>query len=260
VAGERSIAFDRAAEYYDRTRRMTPEAREQTIAMLAGALRGKGRVLEVGVGTGQIALPLDAVGVRMVGIDLSRPMLAKLIEKTGGRSPFPLTIGDATALPFRDASFGGVVARHVLHLIPDFRTAVAEIARVSRPGGVALVSVGWRSEVSEELEEVLAGTTERARHVGLDPHDVDLLDGVFAERGGVARQLDPIVQRGPDTLRDYIESIEDNLWSWTWRLSGAERERMVERLRAWAQRRGLGPDDVVDPELTTRWRAYDLPG
>ncbi len=112
--------------------------------MLAGELRDRGRILEVGVGTGQVAIPLHEAGVEMTGIDLSAAMLAKLVEKGGGRPAFPLVRTDATRLPLRDEAFGGAVVRWVLHLIPDWEEAIREMVRVVRPGGV-IVSISARS-------------------------------------------------------------------------------------------------------------------
>ena len=66
-------------------------------------------------------------------------MLAKLVEKAGGASPFPLVHGDATRMPFADDAFGGAYLRWVLHLIPDWRDALVEVVRVVAPGGVLLV-------------------------------------------------------------------------------------------------------------------------
>ena len=92
-----SIAFDRAADYYDATRGLSEEGVRKTTEALVGAFAGAGPILEVGVGTGQVAMPLRAAGVDPVGLDLSRPMLAKLLAKAGGAPPFPLVEGGATA-------------------------------------------------------------------------------------------------------------------------------------------------------------------
>ncbi|MGH2579540.1 MAG: SAM-dependent methyltransferase, partial [Actinomycetota bacterium] len=56
--GSGSIRFDRAAEFYDRTRALLPEAERATVELLRAELAGRGRCLEVGVGTGLISLPL----------------------------------------------------------------------------------------------------------------------------------------------------------------------------------------------------------
>ena len=85
-----SIAFDRAAEYYDATRGLSEEGVRHTTEALAEVFRGAGPILEVGVGTGQVALPLHDAGVRVMGVDLSRPMLSKLLAKAGGAPAVPV--------------------------------------------------------------------------------------------------------------------------------------------------------------------------
>src|SRR5215469_7147073 len=113
----RSIAFDRAAGYYDETRHLQPAAHDALVGQLVHELRGRGRCLEVGVGTGRIALDLHRRGVAMAGVDLSAAMLRRLVEKAGGSAPFPLAVADATALPVADGAVGAAVVCHVLHLV-----------------------------------------------------------------------------------------------------------------------------------------------
>lgn len=91
--------FDQAgAEHYDDSAVRGDE--EQTVAALAG-LAGGGPALELAIGTGRIALPLAARGVRVDGIDLSEPMVAKLRAKPGG-ADLSVTIGD-----FADVAVAG---------------------------------------------------------------------------------------------------------------------------------------------------------
>lgn len=253
-----SIAFDRAAEYYDRTRRMSPEAAAATTAMLASEFAGRGSILEIGVGTGQIALALHGSGVPMAGVDISLPMLEKLRQKAGGRAPFPIAGADGTALPFGAGAFGGVVMRHVLHLIPAYARVADEAIRVVRPGGVVVVSAGWHSPMSDEIERVFSQEWGAPRYAGLSPRDTDGLDRIFEGRGATARVLPAIPSPGVETTRQFLESVEQNLHSWTWTLSDEDRRAGVGRLRAWAERRGLDPDAILDPDLQTDWRAFDL--
>ena len=86
-----STSFDRAAAYYDETRGLTDDAVREQTSLLAGELHGRGATLEIGVGTGQVALPLADVGIPIVGVDISEPMLRVLLEKAGS-SRFPSTI------------------------------------------------------------------------------------------------------------------------------------------------------------------------
>jgi ubiquinone/menaquinone biosynthesis C-methylase UbiE len=68
---ERSVCFDRAADYYDDTRSLPAAGRDRVFEILRSALPDGGLCLDVGVGTGRTAVPLAAEGVRVVGIDLS---------------------------------------------------------------------------------------------------------------------------------------------------------------------------------------------
>ncbi len=78
-----SVSFDRAASYYDDTRAMPPEVVDAVTNAILDALvaNGAGRLLEVGIGTGRISLPLMARGLPVTGVDISPSMTARLREK-----------------------------------------------------------------------------------------------------------------------------------------------------------------------------------
>jgi phosphatidylethanolamine/phosphatidyl-N-methylethanolamine N-methyltransferase len=96
-----------------------------------------GRILEVGVGTG-ISLPDYARANRLVGIDLSEPMLrkaqARVAEQKLGNVE-ALAVMDASRLALPDKSFDVVVAQYVITAVPDPEATLDEFARVLRPGG-----------------------------------------------------------------------------------------------------------------------------
>ncbi|HYX80154.1 MAG TPA: class I SAM-dependent methyltransferase [Actinomycetota bacterium] len=254
-----SIAFDRAAEYYDRSRAISDEAMAATVELLSAEVGGRGRVLEVGVGTGLLALPLHRAGLDLVGIDLALPMLAKLAEKAGGAPPFPLVQADATRMPFADDRFGGAYLRWVLHLITGWRDALAEVVRVLRPGGRFLASLGTYDPVREEIQErfsMIAGI--EVAPAGLDWGAYDELDQAMGELGARARALPPIEETWTSSIEEFLEAIEENRHSWTWRASEDARRLAIAELRPWAERRfgGLAEPRTVRFELT--WRAYDI--
>ena len=256
----RSVSFEQAAEIYDATRALSPEAMDAVVLLLAGELRDRGTCLEIGVGTGRIALPLFLAGVPMCGIDISPAMLTKLVDKVGGHHPFPLARADATALPFRDASFGAAVAVHVLHLIPAWQQALAELKRVIEPGGVVLVNLGSWPEVLDEIYERFAqeaGTPTRP--VGLDFTGSARLDEEMARLGAGGRALPDVADEQVRRIDDFLRQLEEGVFSITWSLDDQSRRRAAAAVRTWAASR-FG--DLVQPRLLrqfVKWRAYDLP-
>lgn len=99
-------------------------------------------VLELGCGAGRITLPLLRQGTSVVGIDLSRPMLDRALERitaAGGRlhAPAHLLLADMRALPFADGAFERILcpfnAFMHLYLAPDITAALREIHRLLHP-------------------------------------------------------------------------------------------------------------------------------
>lgn len=255
-----SVRFDRAADHYDRSRAISDEAMERTIALLASELRDRGRVLEVGVGTGLLALPLHEVGIPLAGLDLTAAMVAKLVEKAG-RRPFPLVLGDATRIPFADDGFGGAYLRWVLHLIPGWRDALGEMVRVVVPGGVVLVSLGAYDRVRFEVQQRFSELTGIATDpVGLMWADYETLDAEMTRHGATLRVLPPLHEEIEVALGGFLDEIEEDRFSWTWSVPEDVRRNAARELRPWARER-FGPLDRVERhEIDMVWRAYDLPG
>jgi ubiquinone/menaquinone biosynthesis C-methylase UbiE len=109
--------------------------------------RARREILEIAVGTGR-NLPFYPEDVCLTGIELSPKMLDIACRRARelGREA-DLRVGDAQDLPFPDASFDTVVATLALCTIPDECQAVAEAARVLRPGGRLLLLEHVRSPI-----------------------------------------------------------------------------------------------------------------
>ena len=255
-----SIAFDRAAEYYDATRALSEEGIRKTTEALVGAFAGAGPILEVGVGTGQVAMPLRAAGVDPVGLDLSRPMLAKLLAKAGGAPPFPLVEGGATRMPFADSAFAGAYLRWVLHLIPDWSAAVAEVVRVVAPGGRFLAALGSYGGVRSEIQARFAEVTGVSlQPIGLTWDGWGELDREIATLGGDKLDDVTFLDRDRDGLEVFVEGIERNMYSWTWAVTDdADRAAAAADVRSWAEAR-WGPLDRLPLEaFELRFAVYRL--
>jgi SAM-dependent methyltransferase len=100
-------------------------------------------VLDVGCGTGFIALRFAELGHTVTGIDLS-PLMLDRAQGKAERAGFELDfrVGDASALDCEDEAFDIVVARHVVWNLPNPEQGVAEWLRVLRPGGRLIVIEG----------------------------------------------------------------------------------------------------------------------
>jgi SAM-dependent methyltransferase len=255
-----SVRFDRAAEIYDQTRAISTEAMERTTELLAAEFDGRGRVLEVGVGTGLLALPLHEAGLPLAGLDLTAAMVAKLVEKAGGEPPFPLVLGDATRMPLADAAFGGAYLRWVLHLIPDWRRVLAETVRVVRPGGVFLVQRGAYDEerfaIQRRFGEIAGVSLDP---VGLTWEEYEPLDAELARHGAALRILPPVHEVWEEALGEFLDGVEQGRYSWTWQVPDDVRRRVTAELRPWAAERFGALDEVRRSTLPHVWRAYDLP-
>ena len=254
----RSISFEKAADYYDRTRALAPETMEELIDDLVPELAGD--VLEIGVGTGRFALPLHSAGVSMFGVDLAAPMIARLIENAGGTAPFPLAIGDATALPFRSGVFDAAVAVHVLHLIPAWRDVLTELIRVIKPGGRFLLDPGggWDQGEWQRMRSAFM------RGAGLDriyagASSGEEIDGAMEALGATVRTLPEVTERRHRPYRRMIDALEAGLFSFTWRTGAEAWSRGAAAMRELLAEEGKTPDDIMDFNLSIRWRAYDLP-
>jgi ubiquinone/menaquinone biosynthesis C-methylase UbiE len=99
--------------------------------------RGDERALDVGCGAGAFALALAPFVGEMVGVDRVPELLELARERAPANASF--VEGDATALPFEEAAFDLVGTLRTLHHIPRPELVLAELARVTRPGGRVLV-------------------------------------------------------------------------------------------------------------------------
>jgi SAM-dependent methyltransferase len=133
-----------AAKYDDECAGMFQPAVVNAAAEFLAGLAGGGRALELGIGTGRIALPLARRGVAVHGIDLSRAMVARMRAKPGGAG-LGVTIGDfATAQAGGTFSLAYLVFNTIMNLttqdaqVACFRNVAAQLA----PGGCFVIEVG----------------------------------------------------------------------------------------------------------------------
>jgi SAM-dependent methyltransferase len=150
-----------------------PAAIDPVVSFLA-KLAGGGPALELGIGTGRIALPLSRRGVRVAGIELSAAMVAQLRSMPGG-DDVDVTIGDFAAIRVAGTFRLAYLLRNtIMNLttqdaqVDCFRTVAAQL----EPGGLFVVEV-----LVPQLQRLPPGDTIRvftvtAAHLGFDEYDV----------------------------------------------------------------------------------------
>ena len=230
--------------------------------MLRAEIPDDGPCLEIGVGTGRIALPLASEGVRIIGVDISREMLRRLVlNMDDATSPVAVAVADATRLPFPDHTFASAIASHVFHLIPDWTGAIAELVRVVRPAGVVLASrgrrsdTGWAHQVSERFF-VEAGNP--AWPPGAST--IELVDQHMHSLGVGVRELPELSVPGLGSINELLANLEAGYWSACWKLDEPSRIRAAQAVRKWAGA-DLGDLDAARPTRESSvWRTYTMPG
>jgi ubiquinone/menaquinone biosynthesis C-methylase UbiE len=260
MVGPPSLSFDRAADYYDKTRALAPEAQAAVTRLLTTELTDREPVLETGVGTGRIALALNRAGVDMFGTDLSGPMLRRLVQNAGGLQSFPLCVADAATLPFRKASFGAALTCHVLHLIPAWQQVLSEIVRVVRPGGLYLNELGGWHQLSGPRVDMMRFFAEEAGFsmMARGANKVDEVDRMMISLGAGVRPLPTITHTESSTYEEIIGHLEKGTWSCTWQTTDAARRAAGARLRPWAAERYGDLSQSLEYSIQIAWRAYDL--
>jgi SAM-dependent methyltransferase len=185
-----------AARYDDDATMFDPVVVDPAVDFLAG-LAGDGAALELGIGTGRIALPLSARGVPVAGIDLSEAMVARLRAKPGGEG-VEVAIGDFATTRV-EGTFSLVYL--VFNTIGNLTTQDAQVACFSNaaahlaPGGCFVIETGVRHGGALEVFDL--GDT----HVGVDQyepatqrlvsHHFSLVDGTWVRNSVPFRSVGP---------------------------------------------------------------------
>lgn len=253
-----SVNFDRAAEYYDETRAF-PKGLEETATHLfleAAPLSAEDSVLEIGVGTGRIAIPLTTqFSGPYFGVDISTAMLGKLKSKPGAER-LHISIGDATRLPYPDTSFSAVLAVHVFHLIP-WRETLTEVARVLKPGG--LLMHGWNYEIDEDdIDRVWEEAVQRDRKFSSWYQNRDassLIDAGWLPAGPF-REIEITIHKTP---RSFLDGIANRRWSRLWSMNSDEINKGLQAVEAYLREENIDPDAPRELRHAFRVQAYHPP-
>lgn len=235
----KSISFDRAAGYYDETRRFPAEVSDRISDTIQTLLPAGANVLELGTGTGRISLPLMRRKIHMYGIDISSKMIHRFLEKLEPGSPLPyLALADATKLPFSANIFDAILGVHVFHLIAGWQEAIYEAMRTLKPGGILLFSYDWRppespiTEIQGKWKSLVRELIEVHDRPGT--RDFNEIFQLLTETGATMTEIEAASWSKTIQISEYIDSLEAGIYSSTWSLTPAELAEAATSLRKWA--------------------------
>lgn len=234
-----SISFDRAASFYDETRSFPPGVADLVAASAQSHLPPHARLLECGIGTGRIALPLMRQGLQVTGLDLSRKMMQRLIEGLEPDLPQPVLIqGDVTQLPLRSGWFDVVLMVHVIHLISDWQKALTEVRQALKPDGSFMTGFNYhpggslQEQVREKWREIVHQYHQGS--VELGHHRFEQVKAYLSKEGTVLDEWKAASWSKSFQVGGFIDSLEKKIYSSTWNIPDDIYQRSIDDLRAWA--------------------------
>jgi SAM-dependent methyltransferase len=258
------VSFDRAAEYYDETRGYAVGVDAQIRDAIVQALQAdrSTRFLEIGIGTGRIALPFLQAGYHYLGIDIALSMMQRLRARLGPVAQPPgLVQATAAALPFASAGFDVVIAVHIFHLIAEWRQALVEVRRILRSGGVLLLAGDEPPDAhSEQLPpqqairqwNVIRAELGYARghgQPGVRWTDPPFQAQLAATGAGVRELCLAEFRRPPFSARDVLRRCRTRIYSSDWALPDDVHGEALRRLALW-----------IDTECPDPESAYSVGG
>lgn len=209
--------FDPVAEIYDDTRE---KLSERELRSLKNELQSS-KTLEIAVGTGRLAKPLQDQGIDLTGIDVSTRMLAQAKAKQARN----LVRGEVTHLPFRDQAFDTILAVHFLHLAPDWPALLTEVTRVAEH---RLVSVDTRTDPKARRPRELY--TEKLEQRGF-PAPINPGELTLAEKIRPAKM--ELIEKGVETgnMNKMLDMLEKRWLAVTWTVPDQLHKQVMDELR-----------------------------
>lgn len=246
-----TISFDRAADFYDNTRTLAPEVSERLTAELLrlGRATPNTTFFEPGIGTGRIALPIVKRGYAYTGVDVSEAMMDRLRQKLEGKAHrLTLINADATALPFEDNAFDVAIAPHILHLIPDWQTAMDELRRVLKPAGVFIYfhhptnKTATRDAIGRQWREILSGYGYDSSFTGGVTDDVL---GRLQEQGATLGTVVVADLSRESTVGSLMRAYRDRIYSNMWRVPDDIYPQALADLETWVAQEFPNPNQPI---------------
>jgi SAM-dependent methyltransferase len=233
---------------------------DQLARILTRRVRRDATILDIGAGTGRVAVALARNGFRVVAIDPAVPML-QAMQRKSGEVRVPAVAAEGAHLPFRSNTCDAVVVARVLYLVADWRGLLREAREVLRQGGTLFHEWGngdagedWvrvREKVRSLFED--AGVAAPFHPGARSEVEVDscLRDLGFHRREQIAAGAGPAM-----TLADFLNKIQSGEVSYIWNVPRDVQDSCLPRLRSWCESQ-FDLDRPAPMPAELRWVVYE---
>lgn len=229
----------------------------------SGELPRYARVLDVGAGTGRVAIAFAAIGYKTIAFDPALPMLNELRRKAPERE-IQAVVGEAARLPFTAGHFDAVILARVLYLMADWQKVLQQAYDVLKPGGCLFHEWG-NGEADEHWVQIREKARTLFQNAGLnDPFHPGARSEAeidnFLVNLGLDLRNELRIGPGPRmTLRDFVEKIVTGEFSYIWNVPEHVRESCLPKLKKWSENT-FDLDQSVPIPKDLRWAIYRKQG
>ena len=231
------VGFSANSRIYDR--RHGAVISDELARTFADRLPPNAMIIDIGAGTGRVAVALASKGVQVIAVDPALSMLQALRRKSG--EALVLSVGaEGTCLPFRSNSADAIVLARLLYLVEDWQGLLREAKRVLRQGGILFHEWG-----NGDAGEAWVQVREKARllfqeagaavpfHPGArseDEVEAYLRDLGFYRMERIEAGAGPAI-----TLSDFLDKIESGEFSYVWNVPKDVQDCCLPQLRRWCE-------------------------
>jgi SAM-dependent methyltransferase len=203
--------FDAIAEHHDETRGGEQRGVEYAIDIDAHLPVGDGPILEIGIGTGVVALGLRRLGRSVLGLDLSAPMLSRARSRLGS----VVVLSDAMNMPLATATVAHAVSVWVVHSVAEPILLFREAARVIRPGGRDIVGATQHPSADDQVGTIIAemGIRVDARRGAARPRGVSVDEVLgWAGEAGFIGDVHQLQREWHSSPAEELSAIASRTW------------------------------------------------
>jgi SAM-dependent methyltransferase len=253
------VDFSGNANVYDRRHGVVLSDDVVHRLAVAAAIHPGARILDIGAGTGRVAVPLAGLGCEVVALEPATGMVKELRSKAGAANVRVIR-GEGAQLPFSPARFDIIVIARVLYLTSAWREMLREACRVLASGGRVLHEWG-NGESDEEWVQIREKARTLFEQAGIE---APFHRGVRSESEvhdwlttlGFTRAAMLSIGPGPSlTLAEFLRRLVDGELSYIWNVPKNVQEKCLPRLQSWAGQT-FNLEQPISMPRELRWGVY----